>query len=63
MGEAMASASDIARAITSALVEIGVTGEVDASIDEARSLTWAGSPSSDDLKVVVTVRPLTADDL
>jgi hypothetical protein len=58
----MASASDFATVIVSALSEIGITGEVDATKDGVRAVQWIGSPSGDDVQVVVTVKPLTGDD-
>jgi hypothetical protein len=54
----MVSANDVATVIVAALGEIGITGEVDATKDGIRAVQWIGSPSGDDVQVVVTVKPL-----
>ncbi|MBB5714762.1 hypothetical protein [Sphingomonas aerophila] len=58
----MASASDVATVIVSALAEIGMTGEVDATKDGVQAVQWIGSPSGNDVQVVVTVQPLDRSD-
>lgn len=54
----MATVLDVSAVITSALTEIGVTGEVDVTMDGTRRVTWLGEPSGDDVQVAVAVTML-----
>jgi len=54
----MATLSDISTAIVAALTEIGVTGEVDVTMGQQRSVKWIGQPSGDDVLVSVDVLAL-----
>lgn len=56
----MATESDIAQVIHAALTEIGVSGRLEVR-GEGELSDWIGSPTGDDLLVVVTVTPLNLD--
>lgn len=57
----MATISDIATVVRSALAEIGVTGQLDVRGDRMRITSWVGAPTDDDVEVTVTVKPLERD--
>lgn len=55
----MANAKDVAAVIESALDEIGVTGQLEVSMDGQEATSSFGSPSGDDLHVGVLVEDLS----
>ena len=54
----MATVLDVADVVASALTEISLNGRLDVRMDGSRSTSWVGSPTGDDVEVVVTVKPL-----
>ena len=58
----MADLRDVTTAIVSALTEISITGEIDVTMGQARSVQYIGSPTGDDYQVIVFVLPLQAAD-
>lgn len=54
----MANAKDVAAVIQSALDEIGVTGQLEVSMDGQEATKPLGTPNGDDLHVGVVVEDL-----
>jgi hypothetical protein len=59
----MADARDVTMAVAAALSEISVTGVLEVTIGRERLVQWLGSPTGDDVRFIVSVLPLQADDL
>ena len=53
----MADAKDVAAAIQSALDEIGVTGELDVTMDGKATRKPLGSSGGDDVQIDVVIEP------
>ena len=58
MGEVVMTVLDIADAIRPALVDLGLSGELDVRMDGSRSTSWIGQPSEGDPVVIVQVQSM-----
>lgn len=57
----MATIKDMSQAINSALVEIGVSGELHVTMDGDKAVAPIGQTGGDDMEVAVDVRDLDPD--